>query len=153
MKILFVCTGNTCRSPMAAGLARMLFSGNFSGNIEISSAGIGAWDGDPASPHAVEVMQEKGIDIKNHKAVKVTKDLLENIDFVITMTKSQEAYLRAAFPEYKDKIRRLGDWAGLNKDVLDPWGGSLEVYRQCASELEGMLKKMYERINREHFYH
>lgn len=142
MKILFVCTGNTCRSPMAQGLARAFFPPG----IEILSAGVNAFQQDPVSQNAVKVLKEKGIDISDHTAVRVNKGILDSADYVFTMTKSQERYLRKLYPEYIDKIASLGGWSGSGEDISDPWGGSVQAYKQCAMEIEELLLHVAEKL-------
>lgn len=138
MKILFVCTGNTCRSPMARGLAELYLPEEF----EVFSAGINALEGDQASPKAVEVLKEKGIDLSRHTAVRVTEGMLRSADYIFTMTKSQEECLGGLYPECRDKIKALGQWLGSVKEVIDPWGGSLEVYDRCMRDLDEMVKAL-----------
>ncbi|ADY57548.1 protein tyrosine phosphatase [Syntrophobotulus glycolicus DSM 8271] len=138
MNMLFVCTGNTCRSPMAAGLAGEIFPEEFS----IGSAGLNAWEGSAASHHAVLVMEEEGIDLNDHCAAMITEGKLAWADWIVPMTSVQERQLKISFPEFGPKIKRLGIWAGKDKDVSDPWGGSVEEYCFCREELKEMLKEM-----------
>lgn len=142
MKILFVCTGNTCRSPLAQGLAKNLFPEDF----EVLSAGINAIEGQPVSENTVQVLKEKNIDISNNKAVKIQEQLLNTADYIFTMTKNHELYLVNVYPGFRSKINRLGDFVDNNKDILDPWGGSLDDYRCCANELEAMLNILAKRL-------
>lgn len=137
MRIVFVCTGNTCRSPMAAGLARQILGPE----IFVESAGLAAWAGDSASPQAIAVLKEHDIDLSSHRARPVNSQTLAEADWIIPMTKAHELQLKGAFPEYSSKIKRLGDWGSQDKslDVSDPWGGSVEVYRQCAEEIEAII--------------
>lgn len=138
MKILFICTGNTCRSPMAQELAKQyLVEG-----IEISSAGINASEEVRVSEHAVKVLKEKGIDLSRHTAVRLTKEMLDSADYVFTMTKAQEAYLESLYPEFGAKINVFGHWLGSGIEVTDPWGSPIEVYRSCLQELEEMTKAL-----------
>ncbi|NLI91095.1 MAG: low molecular weight protein arginine phosphatase [Peptococcaceae bacterium] len=141
MRLLFVCTGNTCRSPMAQGLAKLYFSNK----VEVVSAGINAFETEPVSSNAQKVLWEKGIDISEHRAVRCSKELIEGADFIFTMTKAQESYLSCTYPQYKDKIRCLGYLSG-DKEVPDPWGGSIETYRRCAIEMEKMLGKIAQEL-------
>ncbi|HHV64446.1 MAG TPA: low molecular weight protein arginine phosphatase [Peptococcaceae bacterium] len=142
MKILFVCTGNTCRSPMAQKLAEKYLPGE----CEIFSAGIHAIANEQASSQAVEVLKEKGIDLSGHRAVQLSEEMLAAADYVFTMTRSQEAYLGNLFPQYREKIKALGPWLGSGGDILDPWGGSLEIYRSCLKELEAMIRALALRL-------
>ncbi len=138
MKLLFVCTGNTCRSPMAEGLAKLYFSQE----VEIASAGLHAFDGDEASPNAVTVIKEKGIDLSKHSAKRLTRDMMDSAELILTMTHSQERYMMSMYPEYKEIVFCLGSFCRSGKEVPDPFGGSIEMYRECAEELEQMIKAL-----------
>lgn len=94
MRILFVCTGNLCRSPMAEGLARSVLDREYpgmKGRFSFDSAGVAAYDGSKATPEAVEAMMERGIDISNHSAGRVTRGKVEESDLVLTMEEAQRA--------------------------------------------------------------
>lgn len=140
MKVLFVCTGNTCRSAMAEGLAREILGPN----VQVGSAGLAAWEGDSASPQAFEVLKEKGIDLASHRARRVSRELLSEADWIIPMTADHEKRLRVMFPELASKIKRLGAWSTKAKDydILDPWGGSVEVYRKSARDIEFFIREV-----------
>lgn len=140
MLIVFICTGNTCRSPMAEGLAKQILGPG----IEVVSAGLAAWEGDRASAQAIQVLKEKGMDLTSHKARPVSLDILAQADWIIPMTRAHELQLKGAFPEFSPKIKRLGAWdtQGNNQDVGDPWGGSVEIYRHCAEQIETLLYKV-----------
>jgi protein-tyrosine-phosphatase len=140
VKILFVCTGNTCRSPMAEGLAREILGHE----IQLESAGIAALNGDLASPQALEVLRGRGIDLSSHRARRVTIEMLADIDWIIPMTTEQEKRLKAMFPEYSKRIKRLGSWStkAENSDILDPWGGTVEVYRKSAEGIEFLIREL-----------
>lgn len=141
-KLLFVCTGNTCRSPMAAGLARQILGPD----PEVFSAGLAAWDGDKASDQAIIVAKERGFDLGVHQARRVDAELLAQMDWIIPMTRSQENILKEKFPQFSGHIRRLGAWGKEDQDVSDPWGGSVESYRHTARQLERMLQDMKEKM-------
>lgn len=138
LKLLFICTGNTCRSPMAEGLAREMFGDS----VQVGSAGIEACVGDSASIHALEVLKEQNVDISRHRSRRIRVELMADADWIIPMTQAQEEALRCLFPQYVDKTRYLGDWGDQKRDVLDPWSGSLEVYRQTAHEIGELLSAL-----------
>ena len=135
LKLLFVCTGNTCRSPMDEGLAREMF-GDL---VQVSSAGMAAYVGESASAHALVVLKERKVDISSHRSRRISAELMADADWIIPMTQAQEEALRRIFPQYVDKTRYLGNWGELKRDVLDPWSGSLDVYRQTAYEIGELL--------------
>ena len=139
LKILFVCTGNTCRSPMAQGMAVRLFGEGYT----ITSAGVAAAPNAPASANAVAVMKERQIDLASHQARRVTEALLLEADLILTMTQSHKTALVQAAA---DKIYTIGEYAGQKISVSDPFGGDLEVYRACAEEIYGLLVMIKDKI-------
>jgi len=143
-RILLVCTGNVCRSPMAAGIARRRLARRFGcephellrHGIEITSAGTGAVSGCPASENATRVMAERGIDITDHHSQPLTVDLLLASDYIWVMTKGHLETAVHLAPEATSRIA-LVDAGG--REVPDPIGGDVEVYRECADRLEEAL--------------
>lgn len=142
MKLLFVCTGNTCRSPMAEGFARQMFGDS----IHVSSAGMDAWDGSEASSYALEILREHNIDLSKHRSKRVTVEKLEEADWIIPMTLAQQENLKRRYPQYGHKIRYLGNWADKQIDVCDPWMGSLEDYRRTAQEIQEFLNDLKNKL-------
>ncbi len=135
-QVLFVCTGNTCRSPMAEAIFRQMTDAQ----IPVSSAGIFA-DGAPVSCNAISAMQEVEIDISRHTSIQITREMMKNANLVLTMTTSHAQMLSATFPEFKEKIQTLANWAKSDGDISDPFGGDLDTYRQCRDEITRMIQK------------
>jgi protein-tyrosine-phosphatase len=149
-KVLLVCTGNTCRSPMAAGLLRRIWQeANPGWYLEVSSAGTGAFPGLDASEHAVDVMKERQVDIADHRSRPLTAELLTEADLVLTMTRRHKEQILALFPGAEGKVYSLGEYTGSGADVPDPFGGSRDDYARTAEALDRYLRQVVERICRE----
>lgn len=142
MNILFVCTGNTCRSPMAAVLMNKIAIEKKL-DVRIDSAGIFAVDGDAASTEAVNVMKEYGIDLSAHRAKKITLELIDESDLILTMTYGQKTMLGQ-----NQKVYTLSEYAGFDYDISDPYGGSEEAYRAAAEQIYKAEKKAADRIEK-----
>ena len=125
--ILFVCTGNTCRSPLAAALARAW-------GVDAQSAGLSADPGDPASPGAVRAARGYGADVSRHRARNVQSFLMGKALKVYAMTRDQAQTLQTRFPEYADKILVL------DPAIPDPDGGDDAVYEACAQKLIAAMR-------------
>lgn len=143
MKILFVCTGNTCRSPMAEGLMSDILDRKEIRNIGVDSAGIYAIDGQSASRWAIEVLKEEGIDISSHKAKMVNRSLLEEADLILTMSTSHKKALNSKYDFVKEKTYTLKEYAyGVEEDILDPFGGSKRIYENTKEEIKKALESI-----------
>jgi len=117
--ILFICTGNTCRSPMAEGLFRKLSAHH--PEWQAGSAGTAAWPGQAASPETLHVLREHGVNLSSHESRPVTDELMKNATDVYAMTESHLAALLANFPEHADKVRLVTCYTG-NRGIADPIG-------------------------------
>jgi protein-tyrosine-phosphatase len=146
MKILFVCSGNTCRSPLAEVIARRIVANAARTDIEVSSAGTHAWDGSPASDGALLVGMERGLDLSNHRSRKLTKAIVEASDLILVMAPSHVEEVRELVPDAKVYLLSAFTSGGEGKAVQDPFGGDLTGYRDAADELERELSKLLERL-------
>lgn len=128
MKLLFVCTGNTCRSPMAEALARLLLDKMGRDDIIVESAGIFA-SGEEATAAAVGVMAECGMDIQGRRSRQLTVSMCCESDVIAVMTLSHASIVHQQFKVPREKIRLLGD------GIPDPFGGDVALYRQTRNVL------------------
>jgi glycine hydroxymethyltransferase len=140
-RVLFVCTGNTCRSPMAEALFRALVAGR--DDYEVTSAGLSASEGDFASHHTAELMREMGHDLSKHRSRSVTRELLETVTHVFAMGGHHLHALEMMFPEASDKAYLVSEFspddALRGQDVSDPFGGSRADYEETRDILQKLL--------------
>ena len=123
LKVLFVCTGNTCRSPMAEGIAKSLFPRH-----EFLSAGIFAQENSPASKNAIIAMNNMGIDISSHKAKQLTKELVDKADYIIPMTENHYYTLLQI---------------GIDKNKINPYGQSAKIYEHTANIIKNNITELF----------
>ncbi len=153
MKIMFICTGNICRSAMAEAMLKDMLKEQK--NIEVYSSGIYADTGDIPTQHAVEVMKENyNIDLTKHRATHIKESQIEKMDIILCATLSHKVIVQQLYPELSNKIYTIKEYAGLakeknNYDISDPWGYSKAVYQECAKEIEECLNKICEKIKNE----
>jgi len=145
MRILFVCTGNTCRSPMAEAL----FSGICPDEMVVFSRGIEVQAPSKASENAIFIMEEMaGLDISFHLSKQLTIADVDSADIIFCMTGFHKQFIDTAFPMAKEKTHILYEFAeGKNKDVSDPYGGDVSAYRHCAGELNRLTVKALYKLN------
>jgi len=143
-KIVLVCTGNTCRSPLAGVLLQDLLQEEQEYLIE--TAGISAFPGQKAAEMARRVAREKGLDLSAHQSQQLSDEMVGEADLILTMTVSQARRLRLSYREESGIIYTLGEFAGKSEIVEDPIGQDLEVYRQTRDQLEKLLKAALERV-------
>ena len=150
MHILLVCTGNTCRSPMAEELLRQALTRHKRADITVASAGTGAWDGAPVSEGAYLVALEHGLDLSSHRARLLTRNDVDQADLVLTMARHHRA--RVEELNGAGKTFLLGEYAGgggVGGEVSDPFGSELASYRETFGELEKLIGGVVERLKKE----
>lgn len=148
MKIMFICTGNICRSAMAEGMMKKLVKEN---NIEaeVCSCGIYAETGEYATYNAIEAVKEYDTDIYSHKATNIRDSKIKEMDLILCATMSHKQNVIYLYPELEEKTFTMKEYAKVDKDgqdmdIKDPWGYDELVYRKCASEIENCLEKTIE---------
>lgn len=146
MKILFVCSGNTCRSPMAEALMKHEAARRGITGHEFQSAGLNAVEGERASKYAVEAMAARGIDIDRRLACQIHAQMVLDADIVLTMSKKQARTLGEELPQYASRVYTLGEYAGTGEDVEDPYMGSATDYEHVAQQLETLVSRVMDRL-------
>ncbi len=149
-RVLFICTGNTCRSPMAQTVFAQLLAADGTGpdQVMIESAGLYASQGMPASKEAVEVLAAEGIDLTQHRARPVTDELLESADLVLTMTRDHRDRLWDRYPYLKNKIFMLAEYAGQPEaEISDPFGQGIQAYQETLQQIKYLLAMIVKSFN------
>lgn len=148
-KVLFVCTGNTCRSPMAAALMRHAAEQR-GVPVAVVSAGTFAAPGEAAAPEAVVSVLGRGADPGDHRAALLTREMVAGADLVLAMTARHKEFILGIAPEAAARVFTLAEYAGEGaQDIPDPFGRELDVYKQTAETLERLVKGALERLLKE----
>ena len=146
LKVMFICTGNTCRSAMAEAILKKKAQ-VWNKNIDVFSSGLYAQNGDGPTSAAIEVMEEMGYDMSGHYARNIRNSNILDMDVILCATNSQKVQTIMMYPELKEKIYTIKEYAfGENGDISDPWGHNKNTYEICAKELEKCIDKMENKL-------
>jgi protein-tyrosine phosphatase len=154
LSVLVVCTGNICRSPMAAGLLRHRSPESIKNLVAISSAGTSALHGNQAEPFAVRTMASIGVEIGDHRARQLDAGMLRGADLIVTMEQAHVVTIRRMLLLGKPQVNILGEFGPHpeSPEIDDPYGGPLEAYRRCLDVIspciDGLILKLKERIDK-----
>ncbi|MBW6473631.1 MAG: low molecular weight protein arginine phosphatase [Anaerolineaceae bacterium] len=140
--ILFVCTANQCRSPMAEAIIKDYIKRmDLPTNWIVQSAGTWAENGHPATPSGVKAMALRGLDTSLHRSQSITKDLLKQFDLILTMESGHKEAIQIEFPEFSKKVFMLSEMSGVEINIDDPIGGTFEDYLNTADEIDELISK------------
>ena len=146
MRILFVCSGNTCRSPLAEAIARRILADSGKENVIVESAGTQAWQGAPASDESILIGVERNLDLSGHRSRRLTPQMVETADLVLVMSNEHLAQVREM--DSTANVYLLAGYGSgeTGRTIADPFGGDLEDYRETADLLERELTAILDRI-------
>ncbi len=150
LSIIFVCTGNTCRSVMAEMLLKYYLENEVkAGNLEVSSAGLDALEGSDATYEVKQLLAEEGVGTFTHKARCLTSEMVDSADLILVMTGNHAKILKEEYPQAQNKIKLLKRFAGVTDgdyDITDPYGGNLQVYRNSLQEIKSSVWKLISKL-------
>jgi protein-tyrosine-phosphatase len=146
MNLLFVCSGNTCRSPLAEALARKIADRRGLEDLNVSSAGTNAQDNVPATDEALLVGMERGLDLTGHRSRKLTPGIVSEADLIFVMTPGHLEQVKQMGG--RGKVHVIDEYASgiANAGITDPYGGDLDAYRNTADIIEDELEKLFDRL-------
>ena len=151
MKIMFICTGNICRSAMAHKLLEKKLEQNNRSDVEVFSCGTFANPKEKSTYSALEVMKEYEVDLSSHQATNIFKSPIQDMDLILCATTSHKYFVLQQYPDLEGKVFTMKEYvhfdeSGKDIDISDPWGYDIEIYRFCAGEIDTCLDKLLEMI-------
>ena len=148
MKIMFICTGNICRSAMAHKMLEKEAKKQ-NKNVEVYSCGIWAEDGNIPTYEGIKTMKDYGIDLTTHRATNIRNSNIEQMDVILCATNNHKNSVIAMYPELQNKVYTMKEYAGYpsyDLDIKDPWGYGLDIYKNCAKEIENCIANILKKI-------
>jgi protein-tyrosine-phosphatase len=146
--VLFVCTGNSCRSPMAAGLLKKLVGNR--PDVKIISAGVSAFPDMTASDNAIEVMKQEGVDISQHRTQRLTPEIIKEATLILAMTKLHRVNVLELDPEARGKVFLLKEFdQNVDEsflDIPDPIGQPIDDYQRCLAKMKSPIQYLVKNI-------
>ena len=145
--IVFVCTGNICRSPMAEGILRHRLEEEDIYGIQVTSMGVSGLDNLPATEQAQQVCEEHGIDISEHRSRPIVGEEIQDADWVFCMEPGHQQFLNTYYPWHKDQIVLLAAWPekpNRKSVVPDPYGRAIDVYRDVFDQIAGHIDRVFD---------
>ena len=153
MNIMYVCTGNICRSAMAEALLKKKVEDLGLKNINVYSCGVYAENGDTPTWEAKSVMfDEYGIDMSGHRATNIYNSKIKEMDLILCATMSHKHAIVDIFPELKEKVLTMKEFVNYNRvyhdklNIKDPWGYDMETYRSCVAEIEECVNLLLDKL-------
>lgn len=152
MKVMFICTGNICRSAMAHSLLKKKLTDLNRSDIQVYSCGIYAQDGDIPTYEAREAINEYGVNLSNHFAINIKNSNIKDMDLILCATKSHRIAVIDIYPELEEKVFTMKEYVNYDRehhdniDIKDPWGYDLETYRSCLAEIDECLELLLKKI-------
>ena len=153
MKIMFICTGNICRSAMAEKLLKKKLKDNGIKNVEVYSCGVYAYDGEVSTWEAKTVMMDEyAIDMSDHRATNIRNSKIKDMDLVLCATQKHKRDVLEMYPSLEGKVFTMKEYVNYDRkfhdkiDIKDPWGYDIETYRFCVAEIDECLELLIQKI-------
>lgn len=153
MKIMFICTGNICRSAMAEKLLKKKLKDNEIKNVEVYSCGVYAYDGEVSTWEAKTVMMDEyAIDMSDHRATNIRNSKIKDMDLVLCATQKHKRDVLEMYPRLEGKVFTMKEYVNYDRkfhdkiDIKDPWGYDIETYRSCVAEIDECLELLIQKI-------